>query len=62
MPNSRNSDSFQPVTTLSTKRPPEMWSMVAACFAAITGCTVGTCEVAKIAELPFTPAIPAAQE
>ena len=62
MPNSRNSGSFHPVTTLRMKRPPEMWSMVAACFAAITGWTVGTCEVAKMPELRFTPAMPAAQE
>ena len=49
-PNMPSSGVNQPHTMLSANRPPEMWSMVVACFAATNGCMVGTCEVAKIAE------------
>nr|WP_242662471.1 hypothetical protein [Pseudoroseomonas deserti] len=37
---------FQPPTTFSAKRPSAMMSMVADCFAAVTGCSAGACDVA----------------
>ena len=51
----------QPITRLSPKRPPEMWSIVTAAFAATIGCTVGRCEVAKMAMFSVASARPAAQ-
>ena len=37
----------QPQTMLRAKRPLLMWSTVVACFAAMIGWTVGTCEVVR---------------
>ena len=37
VPNISNSTSLQPQTMFSVNRPPEMWSIVMACFAATTG-------------------------
>jgi hypothetical protein len=51
----------QPITRLSPNRPPEMWSIVVAIFAATIGCTVGRCDVAKIAMFSVASASPAAQ-
>jgi hypothetical protein len=39
-----------------------MWSMVVACFAAMMGCTVSTCEVANTVEFCVQAPTPAAQE
>jgi len=50
----------QPITRFSPKRPPEMRSIVVAIFAATIGCTVGRCDVAKIAMLSVASARPAA--
>ena len=51
----------QPITRLSPKRPPEMWSIVVAAFAATIGCTVGRCDVAKMPIRSVASARPAAQ-
>jgi hypothetical protein len=51
----------QPITRLSPNRPPEMWSIVVAIFAATIGCTAGRCDVAKIAMFSVASASPAAQ-
>src|SRR3954471_14220684 len=47
---------------LSAKRPLVTWSMVVACFAAITGWMVGTCDVAKMPEYLVDAPIAEAQE
>ncbi len=61
MPNISISGTNQPVTRLSVKRPPPMWSMAAACLAANSGCTVGMCEVANTLEYEVVSDRPAAQ-
>src|SRR5579883_1232960 len=60
-PNISNSGWNQPHTMLSAKRPLEMWSMVVACFAAMIGWTVGTCDVENTAAFAVASDRPAAQ-
>src|SRR5215472_353082 len=62
MPNISISGLCHPVTMLSAKRPPVMWSMVVHCFAAMIGWIVGTWDVAKTQEVFVDAPIPAAQE
>ena len=58
-PNISNSGRFHPHTRLC-KHPSAMWSIVAACFAAVTGCTSGACTVASTPIWFVFAAIPAA--
>ena len=61
VPNMANSSSFQPQTTLIPKRPWPIWSTVAICLAATTGCISGTCTVAKTLMRFVAASRPAAQ-
>ena len=60
-PNISSSGWNQPQTTFSANHPPEIWSIVVACFAAMIGWTVGTCDVENTAVCSVTAARPAAQ-
>ena len=56
-----SSGPFQPPTTLSAERPPEMRSIVAHCLAAATGCRAGACTVGITATRSVACAMPAHQ-
>ena len=45
----------------SAQRPPEIWAITVICFAAVIGCTNGTCEVANIHGYFVAAARPAAK-
>ena len=51
----------QPQIMFRPKRPLPMWSIVTACLAANSGCTVGRCEVAMVAICRVEAATAAAQ-